>query len=245
MTTNAIADARPLTRSGHCFLSGAEELGTTLQSFLAEFSTSGIDVGQPVSVGFALKSALEYLSTAVDGKFPTRFLLLQTRGPHTLVFNNAWRSHGWLELAYPLTKKLQTDDTYFLLQPNTIRTTDGQTRGQYGALQLIRIASGRLLRSLSLVNDGGRWVFTASGDAAVFEKPEVHQAAKVRDRFTEALLQEYLNAMGLFPFQDDFYLVNREHPAIGISMSMSGTRQPDRFPPITLKEIDARYGSFR
>jgi len=241
---NALADARPLTSSGHCFSSSVAELGATLRSFLAEFSTSGIDVSQPASVGSTLEEALVYLATAVDGKFPTRILLLQTRGPGTVVFNNAWRSRGWLEFAYPITKKLQTADTYFLLQPNTIKTTDGQTRGQYGALQLIRLASGRLLRSLSLVNDGGRWVFTASGEPSAFEHPEAHQATKVRERFTESLLKEYLSAMGLFPFNDDYYLVDREHPAIGISMSMSGTQQPDRFPPITLEEIDARYGSF-
>src|SRR6185503_4911179 len=64
----------------------------------------------------------------------------------------------------------------------------------------------RYLRALGASNDGGRWVFDASGEPFPFEKLEQYQARRVRDRFTFDMLKEYLHHLGLSPFEEGFYL---------------------------------------
>jgi hypothetical protein len=62
------------------------------------------------------------------------------------------------------------------------------------------------LRVVSASNDGGPWVFQQSGEPFPFEKLERYQARKVRDRFTFDMLKEYLQHLGLSPFDEHFYL---------------------------------------
>jgi hypothetical protein len=91
--------------------------------------------------------------------------------------------------------------------PHTLQ----KDKGRYGAVILSvynpnQTSGPRCLRSLGAVNDGGRWVFEASGEPFPFEKPERYQARRVRDRFTFDMLKEYLHHLGLSPFEESFYL---------------------------------------
>jgi hypothetical protein len=215
-----------------------------MESFLIRVYTKGAEVHRPVHVASTLASAMEYLAQAVDGPFPTRVLLVETRDAEVTVFNNAWRSRGWYEMGFLLTKMFRAEDVYFLCQPNTIGKTGGKLHGQYGGVQLIRLERGAVVRSISLVNDGGRWVFTTQGEPAPFEKLEQYQAPRKSDRFSPALLEEYLGAMNLFPFSDEFYVVDRTHPAVGIEITMSGSERPNEFRPISLQAIKEAYGPF-
>jgi hypothetical protein len=239
-----VEDARPLTSGGHLIRVDIGALGAALGPFLSGLYTKGATIHRPVEAGSSLSLAMEYLAQGVDDEFPTRLLLLSTRDARTAVFNNAWRSRGWFEMAFALTKTLQTDDVYFLSQANTVRKAGATLRGQYGGVQLVRVDKGTMARSISLVNDGGRWVFTTQGEPAPYEKPAQYRAPKKADRFPQALLEEYLRAMKLAPFRDEFYLVDRSHPAMGVEIEISGSERASKFPPITLSAIKERYGPF-
>jgi hypothetical protein len=51
------------------------------------------------------------------------------------------------------------------------------------------------LRSISAMNDGGRWVFEAAGEPFAFERPQAYVHRRKSARFTSALLYEYLRAL--------------------------------------------------
>jgi len=208
----------PFTNAGHIFLAAIQEVTQALHSFLGK-TYRNAKIGQPSPVGTTLPNALEFLSVTADDKFPTRLLLLETHNGYTSVFNNAWRSRGWFEMAFPLTKSHPFQDVYFQSQPNTIRKTEGGLTGQYGALQFIRVADGQITRLIELVNDGGRWVFSTQGTPEPFEDLKAYEAPRKPDRFTAALLQKYLAALDLAPFDDQFFLVDEQHPGIGFEIA--------------------------
>lgn len=61
------------------------------------------------------------------------------------------------------------------------------------------------VRTISLVRDGSRWRFDTAGTVQDFEDVGAYQRRKVVERFTPAMLTEYASALGLEPFQADFY----------------------------------------
>ena len=62
-------------------------------------------------------------------------------------------------------------------------------------------------RVVHVINDGGRWTFFQKGEPYLFERTELYEARRKKDRFPPELLVEYLAALGLAPFGDAFYLV--------------------------------------
>jgi hypothetical protein len=90
-------------------------------------------------------------------------------------------------------------------------------------------------RSLAAVNDGGKWVFHSSGEPYPFEEVPAYSAKRVRDRFTPAMLERYLDAgFGLRPFEDSFYPMTTS-PA----MLLSQTTNLYPMPEYTLEEVKA------
>ncbi len=88
-------------------------------------------------------------------------------------------------------------------------------------------------RSLCAMNDGGRWTFQNVGAPYPFEH-SYDQPLK-RDRFTETLLLEYLAHFEVRPFDDDFFIVDGERPAI----LFERPRRPNDPPEFTLDELIA------
>ena len=64
---------------------------------------------------------------------------------------------------------------------------------------------GRESRSIAVIQDGSHWEFDAHGPMQDFEEPEAYSARRVRDRFTPDMLLRYCAALGLRPWDDDFY----------------------------------------
>ena len=60
---------------------------------------------------------------------------------------------------------------------------------------------GNLLRSVTCMNDGGRWIFDCAGEPQPVEQSFDYQARRKRDRFTPANLKALLEAFG-FPLPD-------------------------------------------
>jgi len=57
-------------------------------------------------------------------------------------------------------------------------------------------------RALWAGNDGGSWSFDDIGERYDFEEPETYRQRRVRDRFTQAMLDRYLDALGIPPASD-------------------------------------------
>jgi hypothetical protein len=69
-----------------------------------------------------------------------------------------------------------------------------------------------------------------------FEAPARYGARRVRDRFTSAMLAEYLAAgFGLRPFDDADYLVSSDRPGVVLHQ----TTNVHRLPEYTLAEVQA------
>jgi hypothetical protein len=69
-------------------------------------------------------------------------------------------------------------------------------------------------RSVCAANDGGRWIFEASGEPYPFEELDKYELGRKRDRFTREMLIRYLEHFSLRPFEDEFYVVDAERPAL-------------------------------
>jgi hypothetical protein len=61
------------------------------------------------------------------------------------------------------------------------------------------------VRAISAISDGGRWHFETGGQVQPFEDTERYRARRIRDRFTSGMLAEYCHALGVRPFDPDFY----------------------------------------
>jgi len=54
-------------------------------------------------------------------------------------------------------------------------------------------------------DDDGRLVFTATGNPQPYEDVDAYRAPRLEDRLTPALIARYCRALGLRPFDDDFF----------------------------------------
>ncbi|HEV3256984.1 MAG TPA: hypothetical protein VG013_08910 [Gemmataceae bacterium] len=81
-------------------------------------------------------------------------------------------------------------------------------------------------RAIAASNDGGRWVFHQSGTSYEFEQAARYGMPRKRDRFTRAMLCEYLKHFGIEAFADDFLRVGSEAPAIWLQRTQPVSRQP-------------------
>jgi len=90
-------------------------------------------------------------------------------------------------------------------------------------------------RSIALSNDGGRWIFEQSGTPFYFEKTELYDAKRKKDRFTKEALCEYLSHFSLRPFDDSFFGNNANCEAILLQQIKPVLEMPE----FTLKEVVA------
>lgn len=63
-----------------------------------------------------------------------------------------------------------------------------------------------LIRTVSAVQDEGRWEWTATGPVEPFEEVEKYRQRQVRDRLTPDMLARYCAAIGIRPFDESFYM---------------------------------------
>lgn len=160
-----------------------------------------------------LSHALEALPPLTAGA-NRRFLLVPTRSKWTAYFDNsllgtdAAGPMGYLSRAnkcrglriYAAADTLGTKSLY-----------DKAKRGVYGASIFELYGPEQtdwlnMIRVVCAMNDGGRWRFEVSGTQQPYEEPETYKARLIRDKFPFALLDKYCRALGLQPFDDDFYL---------------------------------------
>jgi hypothetical protein len=83
---------------------------------------------------------------------------------------------------------------------------------------------------MAAANDGGKWVFYASGTPQPFEEPERYKERRIRARFTDEMLERYCAALGISLFDEHFYgpsgfLVTVPLPSGHNTMSLEEARE--------------------
>jgi len=92
------------------------------------------------------------------------------------------------------------------------------------------------VRSISAMNDGGKWSFDTFGEVLPFEESEPYQAKRIKDRFTPEMLDRYLKAMGIHAFDEAFY----DSPGGAYLVETQGPTWPNA-QDFTLEEVRARF----
>ena len=96
--------------------------------------------------------------------------------------------------------------------------------GKYGAMILQVFDAGVSRRTISAMNDGGRWDFYQSGEPFAFEDLRAYKNRRIRDRFTYEMMHRYLKELGVQPFDlgsytcsedEPFYIIDRNKPLPG------------------------------
>lgn len=185
----------------------AEHAARVFAAWHEELMTSrGIAVEvQPVSG--SLEQALSAL-LPLSGPEPQRHLFLPTRSAWTAYFENARSGTDAASAMGYMARRVGCRSLRVVAVPHTFR----KGQGRYGAVMLgmygphLDAWHTNTVRALAAANDGGRWVFEQFGEPFPFEKVERYQERRVRDRFTFDMLKEYLRHLGLYPFEEDFYL---------------------------------------
>lgn len=171
-----------------------------------------------------------------------RHLFVPTKGDWIAYFDNGWRgTYSTSAIAY-LADHIQCRGVIMNGVPDTIRTQDGISRGRYGSVKLSIYGPQKTewlnpIRSIHVLHDGDRWVFDNLGTPFSFEDNERYKARRIRDRFTLDMLRDYLGRLGLFPFEEDFYLPEGKNMATLMENLHKSPKQKE----YTLEEARARF----
>lgn len=88
----------------------------------------------------------------------------------------------------------------------SIRAVLRQTKKQtYPASMFSLFKSGKHVRSVWAMNDGGRWDFGAFGDPLEFERLDQYNAKPIRKRLTDEMVVEYVGHFSAYPLRSDWY----------------------------------------
>ena len=163
---------------------------------------------------------------------PRRELLIQTESPWTAYFDNAADGGDPASPVGYLAESMKCRTLAVTCVPQTSMT--------YGAVQFQLFAPERreflnYERSISAANDGGRWVFSATGTVQPYEETSQYEAPGIRNRFTAEMLEAYCAALGIRLFAADFY--GPEAVLINIHDAL-----PKHHPLLTLTEARKKLG---
>ena len=172
---------------------------------------------------------------------PRRYLLVPTRSPWIAFLDSGYRGTDAASQVSYLARRIGCRGMRVTAVPDSIEGEFEGARGRYGGVifEIYGPEPNPILnhvRTIGAVNDGGRWSFDQSGLPFPFEETERYGARRVKDRFTFDMLERYLAALGLHPFQEHFYLPDA---SAAIRFEYSGN------PPPGLREFtlaEARSG---
>lgn len=140
-----------------------------------------------------------------------RCLFVPTSSAWTAFFENRASGTDASSTMSVMSRLLRSRALRVAVVPHDRSHRGGHARGRYGALilEVFDPASGdprNLLRSLVLANDGGRWIFEASGTPLPFEDDRRYNAPNLRDRLGLEDVARYLGALDVRAFDTAFYL---------------------------------------
>lgn len=185
-------------------------------------------------------SALEPLTKAVR----PRELLVATADPEwTAVFDCGYFGGDPIASVGHLTRTLGREGVVVASIPaSPVPAGSSSSPGMYGARQLEMFAPHpthflNYVRSISVAQDGRRWRFDANGVVQEFEDLDAYRRRRIQERFTSEMLIAYSAALGLKPFDEEFYpgpsvlLRNPAVPPAGYASSLQEVRRQLRMIP--------------
>jgi hypothetical protein len=137
-------------------------------------------------------------------------LLMSTKSVWTAYFDNGTNCGDPFPPIGYLSQRLHCRGLAVTCTPQTKVSEGKGERGTYGAVQFGLFAPEprdwlNYERYIVAMNDGGKWKFEASGNVQPFERVERYKARRIRDRFTDELLEDYCQALGIRLFDPKFY----------------------------------------
>jgi hypothetical protein len=138
---------------------------------------------------------------------PTKFLLAQAVDGRTILFRNS--AADMLELpTWSVAGDLNVSAHYICSVPNTI--SKDQYSGKWGARKIeFRTVQTPFNKEpafgIQVINDCGRWHFYRYGEKQPFEEEKAYKAWRKPERFTEAMLVHYCDALGIPVYNRNFY----------------------------------------
>lgn len=181
-----------------------DEAAEGLRAWRAEIHGSAR--AEPVSGG--LVAALARLEPLTGGVRP-RELLVATADPGwTAVFDNGVPGGDQTTTVGFLARRLRVQGVVVLSILD--RPASAGVPDRFGGRQLELFAPVateflNYLRTISVVRDRNRWRFDANGTVQDFEDEAAYARRTIADRFTPEMLVAYAAALGLRPFDADFY----------------------------------------
>lgn len=170
---------------------------------------------------------------------PRKELLVETRSGWTAYFDNGINGGDPTGAMIYLSQYLKCRGLAVTCVPHTLK--EGiDAKGTYGAVifELFAPEAREWLnyeRAIGAANDGGKWVFINEGAVLPFETPERYEARRIKDRFTDDMLEDYCRALGVELFDPDFY--GPQGLLVEIHDSWPSGRRP-----LTLAEARHRIG---
>lgn len=166
-------------------------------------------VSQNPVVGDLEAKLAQLLPLDEDGE---TMLFTSTRSTWVAIFDN--RPEGGLSTnaVAVISEALNCEGVCVVDIPNTFsKSNPAGERGVWGAIALSTF--GRqpdtgvwgVTRSISLRNDASGWKFSQMGKPLVFESVGSYEAKHTRDKFTHALLDQYLQSLEIYFEMDSFY----------------------------------------
>jgi hypothetical protein len=198
-----IQEFQPVTRCGHIVRGDPERIAVSLAGNLVEHGNKGrVEKISKTRLEEAFKTFLTIATDTIVGGY---LVLSTAKSGWTAVLVDTEEPWMRWSMCIRLSNAMKTSAIYYLFQPHTNRKEKGKEKGEFGAYQLVIAERGKLVRSVGVRYEAG-WHFESEGKIQTFERRSAYRAPRARDRFGPSLLREYLAAMGLFPFEDEFFL---------------------------------------
>jgi hypothetical protein len=132
-----------------------------------------------------------------------RYLFIPTRSNWTAFLDNGHQGTDVFSPLSYLAEKLSCEAA------RATHVPEGRGK-QYPAVVLELYGPNRseflnYVRSVAVTYDGRKWAFEAAGETQPFEEVARYSSRLARDRFTPEMLANYLKALGIRAFEQDFY----------------------------------------
>ncbi|WP_315915778.1 hypothetical protein [Arthrobacter sp. lap29] len=146
------------------------------------------------------------LEPLVNG-WTSRELLVATSNPEWTAFLNCHHQGSSQKAAVSYLAETMGCHGLFV---SSVPPSKDASRGPWGAIQFELYGPVgtplNCVRAISLSQDGARWSFYADDKPVLdFEEVDAYTSRKIRDRFTLDMLKRYCAALGLHPFDPEFY----------------------------------------